>query len=98
MKTTFLKSIQFFFFFCFSLFYSQIKISGKVEFRNKGIKDVNVTLKNTYDGATTDEKGNFSFETSEKGEHILVFTHPKYVEVEEKISINNQNIEKNTIL
>ena len=59
MKTTFLKSIQFFFFFCFSLFYSQIKISGKVEFRNKGIKDVNVTLKNTYDGATTDEKGNF---------------------------------------
>ncbi len=98
MKTTFLKSIQFFFFFCFSLFYSQIKISGKVEFRNKGIKDVNVTLKNTYDGATTDEKGNFSFETSEKGQHILVFTHPKYVEVEEKISINNQNIEKNTIL
>lgn len=77
---------------------AQIKIYGKVSFKGKGIKDINVTLKNTYDGATTDEQGNYSFETSEKGSQTLVFSHPKYVEVEENITIGNHNIEKNTTL
>jgi hypothetical protein len=36
--------------------YSQIKISGKVTFKNKGVSEVNVTLKDTYDGATTDSR------------------------------------------
>ena len=40
---------------------AQITISGKVNFKNKGVKDVSVTLKDTYDGATTDENGFFSF-------------------------------------
>lgn len=78
--------------------FSQIKISGKVTFKNKGIKEVNVTLKDTYDGATTDEQGNYSFETSEKGTQTLVFTHPKYVEIEESLNIENSNIQKDAVL
>lgn len=72
--------------------YSQVKISGKVTFRNKGVSEVNVTLKNTYDGTTTDAGGNFSFETSEKGNHTITFTHPKYEETEKNVVIENQNI------
>ncbi|KPE50565.1 TonB-dependent receptor [Chryseobacterium indologenes] len=72
--------------------YSQVKISGKVTFRNKGVSEVNVTLKNTYDGTTTDSGGNFSFETSEKGNHTITFTHPKYEETEKNVVIENQNI------
>ena len=68
---------------------AQKTISGKVNFKNKGIKDVSVTLKNTYDGSTTDENGTFSFHTSEKGHHILVFSHPKFVEVEKSVIIEN---------
>jgi vitamin B12 transporter len=34
--------------------WSQITISGKVTYKNKALKDINVTLKDTYDGATTD--------------------------------------------
>ena len=60
--------------------FSQVRISGKVIFRDKGVKEVSVTLKDTYDGATTDESGKYSFETSEKGNHILVFSNPKYEE------------------
>ncbi len=71
---------------------AQITISGKVNFKNKGIKDISVTLKDTYDGATTDEMGNYSFQTSEKGNHIIVFSNPKYVEVEKPIFIENENI------
>lgn len=78
--------------------YSQVKISGRVTFKNKGIIEVNVTLKNTYDGATTDAQGNFSFETSEKGSHMITFIHPKYEEIEKAVNIENQEITLNTDL
>jgi len=75
--------------------YSQVKISGKVSFKNKGVSEVNVTLKDTYDGATTDAQGNFTFETSEKGPHKITFAHPKYENVERDISIENQDVSLN---
>ncbi len=79
-------------FLSFILGYSQVKITGKVIFRNKGINEVSITLKDTYDGATTDSNGNFSFETSEKGNHILVFSHPKYEETEKSVVINGETL------
>ncbi|WP_262150292.1 TonB-dependent receptor [Chryseobacterium foetidum] len=72
---------------------AQIKISGKVSYKNKGIPQVNITLKDTYDGTTSDSNGNFSFETSEKGSHILQFSHPKYIETEKPLQIENENIQ-----
>jgi hypothetical protein len=89
MKTKLLFLISF---FSFVLSFAQTKISGKVTFKNKGVGEVNVTLKDTYDGATTDTNGNFFFETSEKGNHILVFTHPKYIDVEKPINTDNQEV------
>lgn len=85
-------------FLSFSLSFAQVKISGKVTYRNKGIGEVNVTLKDTYDGATTDSNGNFSFETSEKGNKVLTFTHPKYIDVEKSIAIDNQDVSVNAEL
>lgn len=82
----------------FLLGYSQVKISGKVAFRNKGVPEVNVTLKDTYDGATTDAQGNFSFETSEKGDHLLTFMHPKYENAEKMIHIDEQGASVNVDL
>ena len=74
--------------FLMGLFISaQVTISGKVSFKNKGIKDISVTLKDTYDGATTSEDGTYSFQTSEKGNHILVFSNPKFVEIEKSITL-----------
>ncbi|WP_126652953.1 TonB-dependent receptor [Chryseobacterium aureum] len=78
--------------------YSQVKISGKVSFKNKGVAEVNVTLKDTYDGTTTDAQGNFTFETSEKGTHIITFTHPKYENIERSVSIENQDVSLNVDL
>jgi hypothetical protein len=95
MKT----KLLFFISFCsFALSFSQIKITGKVTFKNKGISEINVTLKDTYDGATTDSDGNFSFETSEKGNQILTFVHPKYNEVQKPILIEDKDISVNTEL
>ncbi len=81
-----------------SVSFAQVKISGKVTYKSKGVRDVNVTLKGTYDGATTDADGKFSFETSEKGGKILLFTHPKYIEVERSMTIENQEVKVNTEL
>ena len=93
------KKMVFFFFLLISVFsYSQVKISGKVTHKNKPLKDIAVTLKDTYDGATTDAEGNFSFETAETGSHHLTFTHPKYIEVDIPISITGENIEQNAAL
>lgn len=77
---------------------AQITISGKVNFKNKGVKDISVTLKDTYDGATTDEKGNYSFQTSEKGNQILVFSNAKYSEIEKQIAIGTENLSVNSDL
>ena len=91
MKTKFHQIIILLFFFSFVQSFAQVKISGKVTFRNKGIPEVNVTLKDTYDGATTDANGNFSFETSEKGIQKLTFTHAKYYEIEKQIDIEDKD-------
>ena len=78
--------------FTFTLI-AQITISGKVLGRNnKPLKNVSVTLKDTYDGATTDETGNYKFETSEKGSQILIFSHPKFIEIEKSIQIEDKNL------
>jgi len=91
MKIQFHKITFILFFFSFVLNFAQVKISGKVTFKNKGIAEVNVTLKDTYDGATTDANGNYSFETSEKGSQKLIFSHQKYYEIEKEINIDDKD-------
>ena len=91
MKTR-IFTLVFTFAFTFTLI-AQITISGKVLGRNnKPLKDVSVTLKDTYDGATTDETGNYKFETSEKGSQTLIFSHPKFIEIEKSIQIEDKNL------
>lgn len=91
MKTR-IFTLLFTFAFTFTLI-AQITISGKVlERNNKPLKDVSVTLKDTYDGATTDETGNYKFETSEKGSQTLIFSHPKFIEIEKSIQIEEKNL------
>ncbi|CAD7805742.1 hypothetical protein CHRY9390_01412 [Chryseobacterium aquaeductus] len=92
MNTMIQRILFLIFFFCFFLNFAQVKISGKVTFKNKGVSEINVTLKDTYDGATTDSEGNFSFETSEKGNHTITFVHSKFNEIEKKIFIEDKNI------
>ena len=91
MKTR-IFTLVFTFAFTFTLI-AQITISGKVLGRNnKPLKDVSVTLKDTYDGATTDETGNYKFETSEKGSQTLIFSHSKFIEIEKSIQIEDKNL------
>ncbi len=95
MKTKLLFLIPF---FLYAISSAQTKVSGKVTFKNRGVSGVNVTLKGSYDGATTDTEGNFSFDSSEKGSHILTFLHPKYNEIEKSLFIEGEEISVNAEL
>ncbi len=60
---------------------SQTLISGIVIDIKKGpVLGANVYLEGTYDGATTNEKGEFSFETLESGTLTLVVSFVSYVD------------------
>ncbi|MBP7172564.1 MAG: TonB-dependent receptor [Cloacibacterium sp.] len=88
-----MKSIALFFTLFSAFSFAQITISGKIKTKGgKALKDVSVTLKDTYDGATSDEKGNYSFQTTETGDKILVFSAPDFAEVEKKINIDGKNL------
>jgi len=78
--------------------WSQITISGKVTYKNKALKDINVTLKDTYDGATSDANGNYSFTTTETGDKILVFSGQDYDGVEFPVKIEGKDITMNANL
>jgi hypothetical protein len=67
---------------------AQTTISGKVT-DTKGVPvfGANVYLKGTYDGGSTDEKGNFAFKSSETGIQTLVVSFLSYEEYTLKASI-----------
>lgn len=86
------KLFLFTFLFAVCFLKSQIKVSGSITYKGKGIAGVNITLKDTYDGATSNENGAFEFETSETGDKSLVFQHPKYIDVEKSIHLGAENV------
>ncbi len=68
---------------------SQVNIEGVVkDFKEKPIKGVNVLIKNSYDGGTTDSLGRFSFTTFEKGVQVLEATLAGYSIYQKNIILN----------
>ena len=72
--------------------FSQVTITGKVFSKKMPVPGASITIKDTYDGTTSDSSGNFKFSTTEKGEHILVITAVNYKPFEQKISLASQPV------
>ncbi len=71
--------------------HAQVKISGTVkDARGKKLIGASITLKDTYDGVTTDSSGNYSFITTETGAHILSATTVGFSTVNQNINIANE--------
>ncbi len=76
------------FFFTAANINAQTKISGKItDNRNNVLPGVSISLKDSYDGSTSDSLGNFSFTTTEKGEHVLEASASGYKPFDQKINI-----------
>lgn len=86
---------------CFLLFlnlsvYAQTFISGKIiDNKRKILAGISISLKDTYDGTTSDSAGNYSFATSERGTQIIEALSPGYRTFEQKIEVAGSQIEVN---
>jgi vitamin B12 transporter len=72
--------------------FSQVTVSGKVFSRKQPVAGASITLKDTYDGTTTDSSGNFSFGTTEKGDRLIVISAVGYKPFEQRISLSGRPI------
>jgi hypothetical protein len=69
-----------------------IRIKGKItDNKSEPVIGANVYLEGTYDGASTDTSGNFSFPTSKKGKLVLVAKSVGYSEFKQEILIPEGN-------
>ena len=67
----------------------QTQIKGKVrDNRGRPIPGASIALKNSYDGATSDSTGQYSFSTSEKGNQTLLITSVGYKLAEVQVDLN----------
>ncbi len=71
---------------------AQTKVAGSItDESGEGLIGANVFIKGTYDGASTDVNGNYSFKTTASGEVIIVATYIGYEETTKKITLKTTN-------
>ena len=94
-----MNKILLFFLLITSISFSQTKISGTVTDINGGtLQSANVYLKNTYDGASTNTEGKYSFTTEETGIQILVVSFIGYQTKETKLNIEGKELTADVVL
>ncbi len=70
--------------------YSQVQLTGKVtDTHSNPLPGANVFLQNSYDGATTDSLGNFTFKTSLNGIQNLSASFIGYKPFSQKVDLDN---------
>ncbi len=72
--------------------FSQTTISGKVVDEKKQlVPTANIFIEGTYDGTSSDEKGNFSFETTATGNQTIIVSFLSYETTNQIIDVSNGN-------
>ena len=73
--------------------WAQVKLSGKMtDNKNKPLGGASISIKNSYDGTTTDSIGNFSFTSTEKGPQIIEASISGYSSYEKNIALDKSDI------
>lgn len=67
---------------------AQVTIKGVVkDNKNNPVNGASISIKDSYDGATSDSTGKYSFKTSEKGVQTLVFSNIGYKTIEQAVKL-----------
>lgn len=73
--------------------FGQTKLSGRVTDENgEGIPGANVSIKDSYDGASTNVDGKFEFITTETGTKVIVITFVGYRNFEKEVVLNDSEM------
>jgi len=77
----------------------QTKLSGRVtDEKGEGIPGANVSIKDSYDGASTNADGKFEFIATETGTKIIVITFVGYKNFEKEIVLTGSEVKIETSL
>jgi len=78
---------------------AQTRVSGTVK-DGKGhpIHGASITIKDSYDGATTDSLGNFHFQAGDKGNFTLITTNIGYNSVEQPVTLAGTPLELHIVM
>ncbi|HMN32601.1 MAG: TonB-dependent receptor [Chitinophagaceae bacterium] len=91
--------ILFLFPFLPNIVFAQQIISGKVaDKKGEPLVGVNITIKDSYDGATTDAQGQFQFETTMTDSVVIIANYIGFAPFEKSIFISKKNEVVNIIL
>ncbi|MBK6827391.1 MAG: TonB-dependent receptor [Chitinophagaceae bacterium] len=72
---------------------AQVTIKGIIkDNKDKPVPGASIAIKDSYDGATADSSGKYSFKTSEKGKQLIVVSNIGYKTVEQPVSIEGAAI------
>lgn len=78
---------------------SQLTIKGLVkDIKSKPVSGASISIKDSYDGATSDTTGNYSFKTTEKGELVLIITCIGFKPFEQKIKLEGATLTIDAVL
>jgi hypothetical protein len=81
------------------LLLSQTQISGKVkDTRGHPVPGASITIKDSYDGATADSSGKFSFTSSEKGNKLLLVSSIGYKTVEQPVALEGKSLRMDLVM
>ncbi len=95
-----LEAMKSLFFLCLlsatQLSFAQVIIRGTLtDTKNKPLAGGSITLKDSYDGATTDSLGKFSFSTTEKGAFVLEASLSGYSSFTKNVQLEGKEITLN---
>jgi vitamin B12 transporter len=71
----------------------QTKITGKImDTKSRPLAGISISLKNTYDGTTSDSLGSYFFTTTEKGDQILEASATGYKSAGQKVTLDGSPV------
>src|SRR5437667_12859032 len=72
---------------------AQTLVSGTVkDTKGHPVRGASITVKDSYDGATSDSTGAFHFKTTEKGQFTITVTNIGYSSFEQSVSLGGDPI------
>ena len=76
--------------------FGQVRIAGKLtDTKNKPLGGASISIKNSYDGTTTDSLGRYSFTTLEKGTQVLQACFSGYSLFQKTFDLESKDLEIN---
>ncbi len=78
---------------------AQVTIKGVIkDNRSKPVAGVSISIKDSYDGGTSDSTGKYSFKTTEKGQQLLVISSIGYKTIEQTVKLEGAALSIDAVL